>query len=170
MAKIFGQRSATLWFTGLRGSGKSILAFPHEYILLNAHYKTYVLDGDNVRHGLTKNLDFPDDDHDENIRRIGGLSMPFADAGLLALSRFISAFRKDRQLVRKIHEDAILPFIEVFVDILQEVTEKRDPKQLYIKALCGEITNFTGIGSLHEILENADMNLVYLKLHGLIRG
>ncbi len=182
--KIFGQRGATLWFTGLSGSGKSTLAFTLEHRLVNAHYKTYVLDGDNIRHGLNNNLGFSDDDREENIRRVGEVSKLFADAGLLALSSFISPFQKDRQLVRKIHEDAGLPFIEVYVDTPLEVCEERDPKQLYAKARRGKIPNFTGISSPYEIPENAeivipvtnspeqsaDMILDYLKQHDLIRG
>lgn len=155
--EIFGQRGATLWFTGLSGAGKSTLAFTLEHKLVNAHHKTYVLDGDNIRHGLNNNLGFSDADREENIRRVGEVSKLFADAGLIALSSFISPFKKDRRLVRQMHEDAGLPFIEVYIDTPLSVCEQRDPKQLYAKARRGEIANFTGISSPYEIPENAEI-------------
>lgn len=155
--EIFGQRGATLWFTGLSGAGKSTLAFTLEHKLVKAHFKTYVLDGDNIRHGLNNNLGFSDADREENIRRVGEVSKLFADAGLIALSSFISPFKKDRRLVRQIHEDAGLPFIEVYIDTPLSVCEQRDPKQLYAKARRGEISNFTGISSPYEIPENAEI-------------
>jgi adenylyl-sulfate kinase len=155
--QIFRQKGATLWFTGLSGAGKSTLAFTLEHLLIHKGYKCYVLDGDNIRHGLNNNLGFSDADREENIRRVGEVSKLFADAGLIVLSSFISPFRKDRRLVREIHRGADLPFIEVFMDTPLEVCEDRDPKQLYEKARRGEIKNFTGIDSPYEIPEQADL-------------
>jgi len=155
--QIFNQRGSTLWFTGLSGSGKSTLAFTLEHKLVSAKFKSYVLDGDNIRHGLNNNLGFSDADREENIRRVGEVSKLFADAGLIVLSSFISPFKKDRELVRKIHEDAGLNFIEVYIDTPLAVCEKRDPKQLYAKARRGEIPNFTGISSPYEVPDNAEI-------------
>lgn len=180
--EIFGQQGTTLWFTGLSGSGKSTLAFTLEHKLVSAKYKSYVLDGDNIRHGLNNNLGFSDADREENIRRVGEVSKLFADAGLIVLSSFISPFRRDRQLVRKIHEDSDLNFIEVYIDTPLAVCEERDPKQLYAKARRGEIPNFTGISSPYEEPENPEIIipvtntpeqsalqiLDYLKQHKLI--
>jgi adenylylsulfate kinase len=155
--QIFNQQGSTLWFTGLSGSGKSTLAFTLEHKLVSAKFKSYVLDGDNIRHGLNNNLGFSDADREENIRRVGEVSKLFADAGLIVLSSFISPFKKDRELVRKIHEDAGLNFIEVYIDTPLAVCEKRDPKQLYAKARRGEIPNFTGISSPYEVPDNAEI-------------
>jgi adenylylsulfate kinase len=181
--QIFNQQGSTLWFTGLSGSGKSTLAFTLEHKLVSAKFKSYVLDGDNIRHGLNNNLGFSDADREENIRRVGEVSKLFADAGLIVLSSFISPFKKDRELVRKIHEDAGLNFIEVYIDTPLAVCEKRDPKQLYAKARRGEIPNFTGISSPYEVPDNAEIIipvsnspeqsaeqiLDYLKQHKLIK-
>ena len=131
---LFNQRGATLWFTGLSGAGKSTLAFLLEHLLVERGYKAYVLDGDNVRHGLNANLGFSDADREENIRRVGEVAKLFADAGMLALASFISPFARDRALVRALHEAAGLPFVEIFVDTPLAVCEERDPKQLYARA------------------------------------
>jgi len=155
--KVFRQKGATLWFTGLSGSGKSTLAFTLEHLLTNEGYKCYVLDGDNVRHGLNNNLGFSDADREENIRRVGEVSKLFADASMIVLSSFISPFRDDRRLVKEIHEADDLPFIEIFMDTPLAVCEDRDPKKLYEKARRGEIKNFTGIDSPYEIPENPDL-------------
>ena len=155
--EIFAQQGATLWFTGLSGSGKSTLAFTLEHMLIKAGYKSYVLDGDNIRHGLNNNLGFSDADREENIRRVGEVSKLFSNAGMIVLSSFISPFRNDRQLVRKIHLDSDLPFIEIYIDTPLAVCEARDPKQLYAKARRGEILNFTGISSPYEVPENAEI-------------
>ena len=155
--EAFGQQGNTLWFTGLSGSGKSTLAFTLEHKLIEAKFKSYVLDGDNIRHGLNNNLGFSDSDREENIRRVGEVSKLFADAGLIVLSSFISPFKKDRHLVRKIHEDAGLNFIEIYIDTPLAICEERDPKQLYAKARRGEIPNFTGISSPYEEPENAEI-------------
>lgn len=155
--EIFGQRGATLWFTGLSGAGKSTLSFLVEHMLAELRYKCYVLDGDNLRHGLNSNLGFSASDRAENIRRVGEVSKLFADAGLIVNSSFISPFRKDRELVRRIHDDAGLPFIEIFVDTPLAICEKRDPKQLYARARRGEIQSFTGVSSPYERPEHAEI-------------
>jgi adenylyl-sulfate kinase len=154
---LFNQDGATLWFTGLSGAGKSTLAFLLEHQLTALKYKSYVLDGDNIRHGLNNNLGFTDADREENIRRVGEVSKLFADAGMIALSSFISPFARDRALVREIHTAAKLPFIEIFVDTPLEVCEGRDPKLLYAKARRGEIKDFTGISSPYETPQNPEI-------------
>jgi len=156
---LFNQRGATLWFTGLSGAGKSTVAFLLEHLLTERGFKAYVLDGDNVRHGLNSNLGFSDNDREENIRRVGEVSKLFADAGLIVLSSFISPFQKDRQLVRAIHEKAGLAFMEIFVDTPLSVCEERDPKNLYAKARRGEIRDFTGISSPYDVPENPELSL-----------
>lgn len=155
--EVFGQQGATLWFTGLSGSGKSTLAFTLEHILIGATRKAYVLDGDNIRHGLNSNLGFSPEDREENIRRVGEVSKLFADAGMIVLSSFISPYRDDRRLVRGIHQEADLPFIEIFIDTPIETCEERDPKQLYAKARRGEIKDFTGISSPYERPESPEI-------------
>lgn len=142
------QRPVVIWFTGLSASGKSTLAGALEEILTAQGYHTYLLDGDNVRHGLCKDLGFSDADRTENIRRVGEVAKLMADAGLIVMAAFISPFRADRQIVRE-----ILPpgqFVEVFMDASLEVCKERDPKGLYIKAERGEIKQFTGIDSPYE--------------------
>src|ERR1044072_3030226 len=131
---LLKQKGATLWFTGLSGSGKSTIAFTLEHALVRRGKLAYVLDGDNIRHGLNRNLSFSADDRQENIRRIGEVAKLFADAGVLTLTSFISPYRKDRDLVRKLHDDGKLPFIEVFLNTPIETCEQRDPKGLYKKA------------------------------------
>lgn len=181
--EIFNQQGATLWLTGLSGSGKSTLAFLLEHLLVEQNYKTYVLDGDNIRHGLNSNLGFSAADREENIRRVGEVSKLFADAGMIVMSSFISPFRKDRALVRRLHQQAGLPFIEIFIDTPIEICEQRDPKQLYAKARRGEIGDFTGISSPYERPEapeilisngptpqqNAEQVFAYLKQQGILR-
>lgn len=157
--KQLGQKGATVWFTGLSASGKSTIAVALEQVLLNNGKLSYRLDGDNIRHGLNKNLGFSAEDRAENIRRIGEVSKLFADAGVLSLSSFISPYRADRDLVRKLHEDAKLKFIEVFVDCPIEEAEKRDPKGLYKKARAGEIKGFTGIDDPYEAPTKAEVHL-----------
>lgn len=148
--KLLKQKGATVWFTGLSGSGKSTVAFTLEHALVERGHLAYVLDGDNIRHGLNKNLGFSPEDREENIRRIGEVSKLFADAGVLAFTSFISPYRKDRDQARKIHEEAGLTFIEVYVYAPLEVCEKRDPKGLYQKAREGKIPEFTGISAPYE--------------------
>ena len=151
------QKSAILWFTGLSGSGKSTIANLVEGFLHRNEIRTYILDGDNVRHGLNSDLGFSDQDRQENIRRIGEVSKLFIDAGVMVLTSFISPFIEDRQLVRNIvhtHE-----FIEVYVKCPLDVCEQRDIKGLYARARKGEIKHFTGIDSPYECPENPEITI-----------
>ncbi|MFQ3324813.1 MAG: adenylylsulfate kinase [Pseudomonadales bacterium] len=156
---ILGQKGATLWFTGLSGSGKSTVAVALEQALAAKGKLTYRLDGDNIRLGINKNLGFSAEDRTENIRRIGEISKLFVDVGIITLSSFVSPYRADRDLVRTLHEDAGMQFIEVFVDVPLSVAEERDPKGLYKKARAGEIPNFTGISDPYEEPLNAEVVL-----------
>lgn len=151
------QKACILWFTGLSASGKSTTANAVEKKLFELGHHTYLLDGDNVRHGLNNDLGFSDDDRVENIRRIGEMSKLFADAGLIVLSAFISPFRADRQMVRDLVEEA--EFIEIHMSTPLSVCEQRDPKGLYKRARQGEIKNFTGIDSLYEAPESPEITL-----------
>ncbi|MFE8073375.1 adenylyl-sulfate kinase [Marinobacteraceae bacterium S3BR75-40.1] len=156
-ATIKHQKPCLLWFTGLSGSGKSTIANALDVALFESGYHTFLLDGDNVRHGLNKDLGFSDEDRVENIRRIGEVSKLFTDAGLIVLSAFISPFLSDRRLVRN-----LLPsgeFIEVFMDTPLETCEQRDPKGLYKKARLGEISHFTGIDSPYEAPTSPEVRL-----------
>jgi adenylylsulfate kinase len=152
--KLLGQKGATVWFTGLSGSGKSTIAFTVEHALVERGHLAYVADGDNIRHGLNKNLGFSAADREENIRRIGEVAKLFADAGLITLTSFISPYRKDRDQARKIHDEAGLMFIEIFVDVPIGECEKRDPKGLYKKARAalaeGKGMGFTGVDDPYE--------------------
>jgi len=148
--RLLKQKGATLWFTGLSGSGKSTFAFTLEHALTQNGHLAYVLDGDNVRHGLNKNLGFSAADREENIRRIGEVAKLFADAGLLTMTSFISPYRKDRDNVRALHAAGQLPFVEIYVRTPINVCEQRDPKGLYKKARAGELKNFTGIDDPYE--------------------
>ena len=143
-----GQRGVTLWFTGLSGSGKSSVAITVDRILTKRGVASVVLDGDNVRHGLNRDLGFAPEDRVENIRRIGEVAKLFTRAGIINLTAFISPYRQDRDGNRDIQEDG--DFIEVFVNAPLEVCERRDPKGLYKKARAGEIDNFTGISAPYE--------------------
>jgi adenylylsulfate kinase len=156
---ILRQRGATIWFTGLSGSGKSTIAVALERALFNIGKLSYRLDGDNVRLGINKNLGFSEADRTENIRRIGEVAKLFGDAGVLSLSSFISPYMADRDEVRALHEAAGLEFIEVFVDCSLAEAEKRDPKGLYKKARAGEIQNFTGIDDPYEAPTRAEIHL-----------
>jgi adenylylsulfate kinase len=182
---LLKQRGATLWFTGLSGSGKSTIAFTLEHALVQQGHLAYVLDGDNIRHGLNKNLGFSAADREENIRRIGEVAKLFADAGLLVMTSFISPYRKDRDTVRALHEAAGLPFIEVHVATPIETCETRDPKGLYKKARAGELKNFTGIDDPYEPPTKPEVTLdatgtspqeatvqllTFLREKGLVRG
>ncbi|MCS6978426.1 MAG: adenylyl-sulfate kinase [Gemmatales bacterium] len=148
--QLLGQKGCTIWFTGLSGSGKSTIAYTLEHALVQRGRLAYVLDGDNIRHGLNKNLGFSAEDREENIRRIGEVAKLFADAGLITMTSFISPYRKDRDNVRHLHEQGNLPFIEVYVCTPIETCEQRDPKGLYKKARAGQIKNFTGIDDPYE--------------------
>ena len=150
-----GHKSSILWFTGLSGSGKSTLANAVEKELHKRNVHTYVLDGDNVRHGLNKGLGFSEEDRKENIRRIGEVGKLFVDAGVITLTAFISPFRQDRENVRALVEKG--EFIEIFVDAPLATCESRDPKGLYEKARAGVIPNFTGISSPYEQPENPEL-------------
>jgi adenylylsulfate kinase len=156
---ILRQRGATIWFTGLSGSGKSTIAVALEHALFNMGNLSYRLDGDNVRMGINKNLGFSEQDRKENIRRIGEVAKLFGDAGTISLSSFISPYRADRDEVRELHEQAGLRFVEVFVDCSLKVAEERDPKGLYKKARAGEIKNFTGIDDPYEAPIEPELHL-----------
>ncbi|HSZ73514.1 MAG TPA: adenylyl-sulfate kinase, partial [Rhizomicrobium sp.] len=156
-ATLKGQKPAVLWFTGLSGSGKSTIANLVEKALFAEGRHTYLLDGDNVRHGLNRDLGFTDADRVENIRRVGEAARLFVDAGLIVLVSFISPFRSERRMARELMGQG--EFIEVFVDTPIEVCMQRDPKGLYEKAKAGEIRNFTGIDSPYEEPENAEVTL-----------
>jgi bifunctional enzyme CysN/CysC len=147
---VTGGRGCTVWITGLSGSGKSSLGMALEENLIESDRAAYVLDGDNVRHGLNGDLGFSQEDRTENIRRVAHVANLMADAGIVAIVTFISPFAADRMVARHIHEEAGHTFVEVFVDTPLEICEARDPKGLYAKARRGEITGFTGIDSPYE--------------------
>jgi len=154
-AKQKGQTPCILWFTGLSGSGKSTIANALEAKLYALGCHTYLLDGDNVRHGLNRDLGFDDASRVENIRRIGQVAKLFVDSGTIVVTAFISPFISDREVVRSLVEKR--EFIEVFIDTPIEVCQQRDPKGLYQKALAGEIKNFTGIDSPYEAPQNPEI-------------
>jgi len=156
---LLRQKGVTIWLTGLSASGKSTIACALEQHLLHLHKFTYRLDGDNVRFGLNKDLGFDEQSRNENIRRIGEVSRLFTDAACITITAFISPYRADRALARKIHEESGLNFIEVFVDAPLEVVEQRDPKGLYKKARAGEIKEFTGISAPYEPPLNAELHI-----------
>jgi len=143
-------QGATVWFTGLSGSGKSTVAAACEAHLVAVGRPAYVLDGDNVRHGLNGDLGFSAADRSENVRRVGHVACLMADAGLIALVPLVSPYRADRDAVRSLHQAAGLPFVEVFVDTPIELCEERDPKGLYAKARAGELKGFTGVDDPYE--------------------
>ena len=157
--RLLKQKGATLWFTGLSASGKSTIAVALEAVLYEQGKLCYRLDGDNIRFGINKNLGFSAEDRAENIRRIGEIAKLFVDSSLIVLSSFISPYWKDREQVRKLHEEAGFEFVEVFVDCSLETAEQRDPKGLYKKARAGEIKNFTGIDDPYEAPENPEIHL-----------
>src|SRR6202012_5803811 len=180
-ARLKGQKPVVLWFTGLSGSGKSTIANLVEKSLAAEGKHTYLLDGDNVRHGLNKDLGFTDADRVENIRRVGEAAKLFVDAGLVVLVSFISPFRSERRMARDLVGES--EFIEIFVDTPIEICMQRDPKGLYLKAQAGEIANFTGISSPYELPENAEIVVktanrtpddcaaeivAYLRKHGIV--
>ena len=153
--QLNNHKSVVIWFTGLSGSGKSTLAHSVEEILFSKGCRTYVLDGDNVRHGLTSNLDFSNEDRKENIRRIGEVTKLMMEAGLIILTAFISPFREDRIAVRNLISDG--DFIEIYCKASLETCEARDLKGLYKRARLGEIKNYTGINSPYEIPDNPEL-------------
>lgn len=152
-----GHQGVVLWFTGLSGSGKSTVAGALEQALHRIGVSTYLLDGDNVRHGLCRDLGFSDDDRKENIRRVGEVAKLMVDAGLVVLTAFISPHCAERQMVRDLLDKG--QFVEVFVDTPLSVCESRDPKGLYKKARAGELRNFTGIDSVYEAPEQPEIQL-----------
>ena len=176
-----GHKGAVIWFTGLSGSGKSTLAVEVEKQLFEQGCNTYTLDGDNIRHGLNKNLDFSPEGRIENIRRIGEVAKLFTDAGVIVCTAFISPYKKDRDSVRQLLDKD--RFVEVFINCPLKECEKRDPKGLYKKARKGEITDFTGVSAPYEqpetpeitvdsleetVEESAEKILGYLKEHGYL--
>jgi adenylylsulfate kinase len=161
---LLGQRGATLWFTGLSGSGKSTIAVALESALMSQNKLSYRLDGDNVRLGINKNLGFSSADRAENIRRIGEIAKLFNEAGVITLASFISPYREDRDQVRRIHQEMGLAFVEIFVDCDLASAEERDPKGLYKKARAGEIKNFTGIDDPYEAPDHPELHLVSDKM------
>ena len=159
--QLNGHKGLVLWFTGLSASGKSTLARAVEGVLFSQGRHCYVLDGDNVRHGLNKDLGFSPEDREENIRRIGEVAKLFADAGMIAITAFISPYRADRDKARAINGDS---FVEVFVDCDLAVCEERDPKGLYKKARAGQIPEFTGISAPYEAPESPELVVDTAKL------
>jgi adenylylsulfate kinase len=154
---LVGQRGVTIWLTGLSGSGKSTIAVAAEYELVKRGHLSYVLDGDNIRHGLNSNLGFSPDDRTENIRRIGEVAKLFTESGVIVMASFISPYRSDRDAAR-----ALMPagdFLEVYVDASLETCEGRDVKGLYKKARAGEIPEFTGISAPYEAPESPELVL-----------
>ncbi|KHE93245.1 MAG: adenylyl-sulfate kinase [Candidatus Scalindua rubra] len=147
-AKLLNQKGATIWLTGLSGSGKSTIAVELERALIENNHQAYILDGDNIRHGLNKNLGFSPEDRTENIRRIGEVAKLFTDANIITIAAFVSPYRDDRQNVRKLLDNG--EFIEIYVKCSLEVCETRDTKGLYKKARAGEVKDFTGISAPYE--------------------
>ena len=156
--KAYKQNSFLIWVTGLSGSGKSTIANELEYHLHDNGYKTYVLDGDNIRHGINKNLSFTPEDRSENIRRIAEISKLFVDAGTIVIGAFISPYEKDRKRVKNIV--GAENFVEVYVNTSLAECERRDVKGLYQKARNGEIKNFTGISAPYEAPQNPDIEIM----------
>ena len=155
--KLMGHRGALLWFTGLSGAGKSTVANAVDHLLNRRGVHTYVLDGDNIRMGLNKNLGFSPDDRTENIRRIGEVGKLFADAGLVTMTAFISPYKADRDAARALFDEG--RFLEVYVKASLDTCEARDPKGLYKKARAGEIKGFTGIDAPYEEPDSPEITL-----------
>lgn len=155
--KLLNQKPFVLWFTGLSASGKSTIANMVEQKLFDMQYKTYLLDGDNVRHGLNKDLGFDEKSRVENIRRIGEVAKLFLDSGTIVLTAFISPFKSDRKLVKSLFKEN--QFLEVFIDSSLEICEKRDPKGMYQRARNGEIKDFTGVSSPYEAPEKPNIHV-----------
>ena len=153
--RLLGQKGVVIWFTGLSGSGKSTLAYAVEEKLHKMGYLTYVLDGDNIRHGLNSDLGFSPEDREENIRRVGEVAKLFADAGVIVMTAFISPYRKDRRRARRLMDEG--RFVEVYCKCGLEVCERRDPKGLYKKAKAGEIDEFTGVSAPYEEPEKPEI-------------
>lgn len=156
--KLLNQKPFVLWFTGYSASGKSTIANLVEKKMYKLNYKTYLLDGDNVRHGLNKDLGFDEESRIENIRRVGQVAKLFLDSGIIVITAFISPFVSDRSLVKSLFQKS--EFLEVFIDTSLEVCEKRDPKGMYAQARLGKIKNFTGISSPYEPPVKPDIHVV----------
>lgn len=156
-ASLKKQRACVLWYTGLSGSGKSTIANAVDDLLFQHNCHTYLLDGDNVRHGLNGDLGFSDQDRVENIRRISQVAKLFIDSGLITSTAFISPFSSDRQMAREMVEQG--EFIEVYIDTPIEICEQRDPKGLYKKARAGEISDFTGIDSCYDVPQKPEIHV-----------
>ena len=156
-AKLLNQKGVTIWLTGLSGPGKSTIAVELEHVLTENRHQAYILDGDNIRHGLNKNLGFSPEDRTENIRRIGEVAKLFTDAGIISITAFISPYRDDRDAVRKLLNEG--EFIEVYVKCPLDVCEERDTKGLYKKARVGEVKDFTGISAPYEEPHNPELTI-----------
>ncbi len=161
-AKLLNQKGATIWLTGLSGSGKSTIAVELEHALIENKHQAYILDGDNIRHGLNKNLGFSPEDRTENIRRIGEVAKLFTEANIITIAAFVSPYKEDRDNVRKLlgHGE----FIEIYVKCSLEVCEERDTKGLYKKARAGEVKDFTGISAPYEEPLNPELTIDSSKL------
>ncbi len=160
--RLLNQKGATIWLTGLSGSGKSTIAVELEHALIENKHQTYILDGDNIRHGLNKNLGFSPEDRTENIRRIGEVAKLFTEANIITIAAFVSPYREDRDNVRKLLDHG--EFIEVYVKCSLEVCEARDTKGLYKKARTGEVKDFTGISAPYEEPLNPELTIDSSKL------
>jgi adenylylsulfate kinase len=160
--KLLNQKGVTIWLTGLSGSGKSTIAVELEHALIENRHQAYILDGDNIRHGLNKNLGFSPEDRTENIRRIGEVAKLFTEAGIITITAFISPYREDRDAVRELLDDG--EFIEVYVKCPLDVCEERDTKGLYKKARAGEVNDFTGISAPYEEPLNPELTIDSSKL------
>lgn len=160
--KLLNQKGATIWLTGLSGSGKSTIAVELEHALIENKHQAYILDGDNIRHGLNKNLGFSPEDRTENIRRIGEVAKLFTGANIITIAAFVSPYREDRENVRKLLDHG--EFIEIYVKCSLEVCEARDTKGLYKKARAGEVKDFTGISAPYEEPLNPELTIDSAKL------
>ena len=156
-SRILGHKSLCIWLTGLSGSGKTTIAHELEKLFHEKKILSYILDGDNIRHGLNKDLTFEEADRKENIRRVAEVSKIMVDAGFITIVSFISPFEDDRMLARALFKKK--QFVEVFIDTTLDECEKRDPKGLYIQARLGKIKNFTGIDSKYEVPKNPDLHI-----------
>ncbi len=159
--KLLNQKGVTIWLTGLSGSGKSTIAVELEHALIENRHQAYILDGDNIRHGLNKNLGFSPEDRTENIRRIGEVAKLLTDANIITIAAFVSPYRGDRDGIRKLLDDE---FIEIYVECPLDVCEERDTKGLYKKARAGEVKDFTGISAPYEEPLNPELTIDSSKL------
>ena len=160
--KLLNQKGATIWLTGLSGSGKSTIAVELEHALIENKHQAYILDGDNIRHGLNKNLGFSPEDRTENIRRIGEVAKLFTEANIITIAAFVSPYREDRDNVRKLLNHG--EFVEIYVKCSLDVCETRDTKGLYKKARAGEVKDFTGISAPYEEPLNPELSIDSAKL------